>query len=61
MTQLANANAKVVAERLRTWNDKAVAEMIEYRGETTIVVPKRAVARSRAISAKSPRTAISTY
>ncbi len=40
MTQLANANAKVVGERLRTWNAKAVAEIIEYRGEITIVVPK---------------------
>ncbi len=40
MTQLANANAKVVGELLRTWNAKAVAEIIEYRGEITIVVPK---------------------
>ncbi|HEY4977839.1 MAG TPA: hypothetical protein VII25_01620, partial [Candidatus Acidoferrum sp.] len=40
MTQLANANAKVVGERLRTWNAQAVAEIIEYRGEITIVVPK---------------------
>jgi len=40
VTQLANANAKVVVERLRTWNPQAVAEVIEYRGETTIVVPK---------------------
>ncbi len=40
MTQLANENAKVVGERLRTWNAQAVAEIIEYRGEITIVVPK---------------------
>jgi NADH-quinone oxidoreductase subunit C len=40
VTQLANANAKVVAELLRTWNAQAVAEIIEYRGEITIVVPK---------------------
>ena len=40
MTQLANANAKVVGERLRTWNANSVAEIIEYRGEITIVVPK---------------------
>jgi NADH-quinone oxidoreductase subunit C len=48
VTQLANANAKVVGERLRTWNAQAVAEIIEYRGEITIVVPKellRAAAR----------------
>jgi NADH-quinone oxidoreductase subunit C len=40
VTQLANANAKVVGERLRTWNAQAVAEIIEYRGEITILVPK---------------------
>ncbi len=48
MTQLANANANVVAERLRGWNAQAVSQVIEYRGETTIVVPHgllRAAAR----------------
>ena len=40
MTQLANANASVVVERLRAWNAQAVARVIEYRGETTIVVPR---------------------
>jgi NADH-quinone oxidoreductase subunit C len=40
VTQLANANAGVVAEQLRAWNAKAVSNVIEYRGETTIVVPK---------------------
>jgi NADH-quinone oxidoreductase subunit C len=38
VTQL--ANAKVVVERLQAWNGQAVAEVIEYRGEITIVVPK---------------------
>jgi len=33
-------NASIVAERLRSWNPKAVEEVIEYRGETTIVVPR---------------------
>jgi len=33
-------NANVVAESLRSWNPKAVAEAVEFRGETTIVVPK---------------------
>ena len=33
-------NANVVAECLRSWNLKAVAEVIEFRGETTIVVPR---------------------
>jgi NADH-quinone oxidoreductase subunit C len=33
-------NAKVVAEQLRAWNAKAVSEVIEVHGETTIVVPR---------------------
>lgn len=40
VTQLANANASVVAEQLRNWNAQAVSQVIEYRGETTIVVPR---------------------
>jgi NADH-quinone oxidoreductase subunit C len=33
-------NANVVAEQLRGWNAKAVSEVIEFHGETTIVVPR---------------------
>jgi NADH-quinone oxidoreductase subunit C len=33
-------NASVVLERLRGWNAGAVSEVIEFRGETTIVVPR---------------------
>lgn len=40
MTQLANSNAGVVVEQLRSWNPLAVAQVVEYRGDTTIVVPK---------------------
>jgi NADH-quinone oxidoreductase subunit C len=40
VTQLANASAKVVVERLSAWNPKSVAEVIEYHGGTTVVVPK---------------------
>ena len=40
MTQIANAGAQVVVEHLRSWNAQAVSQVIEYRGETTIVVPK---------------------
>jgi NADH-quinone oxidoreductase subunit C len=29
-----------VVERLRAWNPKAVAEVIQFRGETTVVVPR---------------------
>jgi len=40
VTQLADANASVVVEQLRSWNAKAVAQVVEYRGETTVVVPR---------------------
>jgi len=33
-------NADVVAERLRAWNANSVAEVIEFHGETTLVVPR---------------------
>ena len=39
MTESSSKNANVVAECLRSWNAKAVAEVVEFRGETTIVVP----------------------
>ena len=40
MTQLANASASTVVEKLRGWNPQAVSQVVEYRGEITIVVPK---------------------
>ena len=40
MTQLAKAGAQLVVEHLRAWNAQAVSQVIEYRGDTTIVVPK---------------------
>lgn len=40
MTQLANSNAGVVVEQLRNWNPQAVEQVVEFRGDTTIVVPK---------------------
>jgi NADH-quinone oxidoreductase subunit C len=39
VTQLAKASAGIVAEQLRAWNPQAVGQVVEYRGETTIVVP----------------------
>jgi NADH-quinone oxidoreductase subunit C len=33
-------NANVVVERLRAWSPNAISEVIEFRGETTIVVPR---------------------
>ena len=40
MTESSSQNANVVAEQLRAWNAKAVAEVIQFRDETTIVVPR---------------------
>jgi NADH-quinone oxidoreductase subunit C len=36
---LANASASVVIDRLRAWKPESVSQVLEYRGETTIVVP----------------------
>lgn len=35
-----NQNANVVIERLRAWSPNAISEIIEFRGETTIVLPR---------------------
>jgi NADH-quinone oxidoreductase subunit C len=43
VTESSSQNANVVAEHLRSWNLKAVAEVIEFRGETTIVVPRELI------------------
>jgi NADH-quinone oxidoreductase subunit C len=32
--------ANVVVENLRAWNGKAVAEVLEFRGDATVVVPR---------------------
>ena len=46
MTEISKQDAKVVGERissveqLRAWDAKAVAEVVEYRGETTVIVPR---------------------
>jgi len=40
VTESPSNNANVVAERLRSWNANAVVEVTEFRGETTIVVPR---------------------
>lgn len=43
MTESSSQKASVVAEKLRSWNAQAVTEIIEYRGETTIVVPRESL------------------
>ena len=54
VTEPSSQKANVVVECLRSWSPQAVAEVIEFRGETTVVVPRnllRAVAeRCRADS-----------
>ena len=40
MAESGGQSANVVAERLRRWNANAVSEVIEFHGETTIVVPR---------------------
>ena len=40
MAESGSQNADVVAERLRKWDAKSVAEVIEFHGETTLVVPR---------------------
>jgi NADH-quinone oxidoreductase subunit C len=39
VTESPSQTSSVVVETLRAWNPKAVAEVIEFHGETTIVVP----------------------
>lgn len=40
MTESSSQKANVVVECLRSWNPQAIAEVLEFRGETTIVVPR---------------------
>ena len=41
MAESGEQNAtSVIVEKLRAWNAKAVSEVIEFHGETTVVVPR---------------------
>jgi NADH-quinone oxidoreductase subunit C len=40
VTESPSQTASVVIEHLRAWNANAVAEVVQQRGETTIVVPR---------------------
>jgi NADH-quinone oxidoreductase subunit C len=40
VTQLVDAKANAVVEQLRKWDAKAVLQIIEFQGQTTLVVPK---------------------
>ena len=41
MTESTSQNANIVVQRLRAWNPNAIEEVIEFRGETTIVLPRK--------------------
>ena len=41
MTENTSQRASVVAEHLRAWNPNAIEEIIEFRGETTLVLPRK--------------------
>ncbi len=41
MTENTSQNANVVVEHLRAWNPNAIEEVMEFRGETTIVLPRK--------------------
>lgn len=40
MKENASQNANFVVEHLRAWSPNAISEVIEFHGETTIVVPR---------------------
>jgi NADH-quinone oxidoreductase subunit C len=52
--QLANANAGVVIDRLRAWKSDSVSQVIEYRGETTIVVPHKMLLATAKLCKEDP-------
>jgi NADH-quinone oxidoreductase subunit C len=41
VTENSKQNTNVVVERLRSWSANALSEVIEFRGETTIVVARK--------------------
>ena len=41
MTETTSQNANVVVEALRSWSANAISEVIEFRGETTIVLARK--------------------
>lgn len=41
MTEATSPNANVVVDALRSWSANAISEVIEFRGETTIVLARK--------------------
>jgi NADH-quinone oxidoreductase subunit C len=55
VTESSSQKTNLVVECLRSWSQQAVAEVIEFRGETTVVVPRnllRAVAERCRVDSK---------
>ena len=48
------ADKNPVVQRLRQWDAEAVSEVIEFRGETTVVVPRAHLSRAAAYLASEP-------
>jgi NADH-quinone oxidoreductase subunit C len=44
----------VVVEQLRAWNNKAVLEVLEFRGETTVVLPRELLLDAAAVCKSNP-------
>lgn len=53
MSENTSQNANLVVEYLRAWNGRAVAEVVEFRGETTIVVPRELLREAAACCRES--------
>ena len=49
MTETSGQNNNVVVSTLRAWSANAIEDVIEFRGETTLVVPRKVL---RAIAAR---------
>jgi len=52
--QSQQAEKNGVVQRLQAWDPQAVAEVIEFRGETTVVVPSEHLLRAAAYLASEP-------
>ena len=54
MPQPADANAGVVVNSLRAWKPESVSQVIEYHGETTIVVPHKLLLATAKVCKEDP-------
>ena len=49
MSENTSQKTNVVVEQLRAWNNKAVLEVLEFRGETTVVLPRELLLDAAAV------------